>query len=69
MIKDNQSKCCGNISKPCAKFTVAAIISIATTTIGSILLFSKEDTLITIGASLLSSNLSFWLSPPNYSDN
>lgn len=59
---------CSNFSKPCAKFIVASVISIGTSITGAFLLFNPSTTLVTIGASLLSANLSYWVKSPSMNE-
>lgn len=65
MELENNDKCSGKkCSVPCCKFLVAATISFVTTGTGICMLFTGDSTLITIGSSLLSTNLTYWLRPP-----
>ena len=64
VVEVDKTPKCMQASKPCLKFIVASGISFVTTTVGIVLLFNPSTTLVTIGASLVSSNLSYWVSPP-----
>ena len=69
IVEVDKTPTCMQASRPCLSFICASVISATTTTVGIVLLFNPSTTLVTVGASLLSSNLSFWLSPPSIHDN
>lgn len=66
---DKNNKCF-NYSRPCLSFIVASAISIATTTFGIALIATNpaSTVLVPIGSSLITANLSFWVSPPSIHD-
>ena len=68
-----RSTCCGvGFARPCLKFLVCVIISLGTTIFAIISLAQdgfKDKTITAFCCSLITSNISFWLSPPKVIEN
>lgn len=70
IVNVNKNSKCVNYSRPCLSFIVASAISLATTTFGIALIATNPASivLVPIGSSLITANLSFWVSPPSIHD-
>ena len=63
--------CCMPATMPCARFVIAAMISVSTTVFACTLLLIKgfgDVALTSFATGIISSNITYWSSPPNYKD-
>lgn len=67
---ENQTSCFGNNKLPCARFCIAAGVSLASFTIGCVMLITLPSTspLIPFYSSLITGCLSYWVHPPSMND-
>ena len=63
--------CCPSISMPCAKFVIAAVISLGTTVFGIVLLAKngfQNPAETGFATSLIISNLTYWTDAPKWTE-